>query len=43
MNIETIFLLTEAKYTPVSSTILREILRYDGDVSEFVSIYILLK
>lgn len=35
-DIETIFLLTEAKHTPVSSTILREILKYNGDVSKFV-------
>ena len=35
-DIETIFLLTEAKHTPVSSTILREILKYDGDVSKFI-------
>ena len=35
-DIETIFLLTEAKHTPISSTILREILKYDGDVCEFI-------
>lgn len=35
-EIETIFLLTEAKHTPVSSTILREILKYNGDVCKFV-------
>ena len=34
-KIETIFLLTEAEHTPISSTILREILKYDGDVSRF--------
>lgn len=36
-NIETIFLLTEAEHTPISSTIVREILRYGGDVSKFLS------
>lgn len=35
-NIETVFLLTEAKHTPVSSTILREILKYDGDICKFI-------
>lgn len=35
-NIETIFLLTEAEHTPISSTIVREILRYGGDVSKFL-------
>ncbi len=35
-NIETIFLLTEAKHTPISSTILREILKHDGDICRFV-------
>ena len=32
-NIETVFLLTEAEYSPISSTVVREILRYGGDVS----------
>ncbi len=35
-DIETVFLLTEAKHTPVSSTILREIIKYGGDVSKFI-------
>ncbi len=35
-DIETVFLLTEAEHTPVSSTILREILKYDGDVCKFI-------
>ncbi len=35
-DIETVFLLTEAEYTPVSSTILREIIKYDGDVCKFI-------
>ncbi len=35
-DIETVFLLTETKHTPVSSTILREILKYNGDVSKFI-------
>ncbi len=35
-GIETVFLLTEAEHTPVSSTVLREILRYGGDVSKFI-------
>jgi len=35
-KIETVFLLTEAAHTPVSSTILREILKHNGDVCKFV-------
>ncbi|MCD4793353.1 MAG: pantetheine-phosphate adenylyltransferase [Bacteroidales bacterium] len=35
-DIETIFLLTEAEHTPVSSTILREILKHKGDVCKFI-------
>jgi len=35
-NIETVFLLTEAKHTPVSSTILREILKHDGNICQFI-------
>ncbi len=35
-NIETIFLLTEAKYTPISSSIVRDVIRNGGDVSAMV-------
>ena len=35
-KIETVFLLTEAGHTPISSTILREILKHNGDVSQFI-------
>lgn len=35
-KIETVFLLTEVEHTPISSTILREILKHDGDVSKFI-------
>lgn len=35
-EIETVFLLTEASHTPISSTIVREILRHGGDVCQFV-------
>ncbi|NPA45357.1 MAG: pantetheine-phosphate adenylyltransferase [Chlorobi bacterium] len=42
-KIETIFLLTEAEHTPISSTILREILKHGGDVSRFVPKGICLK
>ncbi|MCF6364698.1 MAG: pantetheine-phosphate adenylyltransferase [Bacteroidales bacterium] len=35
-NIETVFLLTEAKHTPVSSTILREILKHNGNICQFI-------
>ncbi len=35
-EINTVFLLTEPEFTPVSSSIVREILRYNGDVSKMV-------
>jgi pantetheine-phosphate adenylyltransferase len=35
-NIETVFLLTEAEHTPISSTVLREILKHNGDISRFI-------
>jgi len=35
-NIETVFLLTEAKYTPISSSIVRDVIRNGGDVSGMV-------
>jgi len=35
-QIESVFLLTTPEYTPISSTIVREIYRHGGDVSEFL-------
>lgn len=35
-EIETVFLLTDPALSPLSSTIVREILRFEGDVSAFV-------
>ena len=35
-GIDTLFLLTEPEFTPVSSSIVREVLRYGGDVSKMV-------
>jgi len=35
-NIETVFLLTEAQYTPLSSSIVRDVIQHGGDVSEMV-------
>ena len=35
-NIETIFLLTEPQYTPISSSIVRDVIRNGGDVSEMI-------
>ncbi len=35
-EVDTMFILTEAKYTPVSSSIVRDIIRNGGDISEFV-------
>ena len=35
-DIETVFLLTKPEHSPISSTIVREIIKYGGDVSQFV-------
>ena len=35
-EVDTLFILTEATYTPVSSSIVRDIIRNGGDISEFV-------
>jgi pantetheine-phosphate adenylyltransferase len=35
-SIETIFVLTEAKYAAISSSIVREVYRFGKDVSEFI-------
>lgn len=35
-EIETVFMLTEAKYTPISSSIVRDVIRHGGDVSFMV-------
>lgn len=35
-NIETVFLMPQEKYSYISSTLVREIARYGGNVSEFV-------
>ena len=35
-SVETVFLLTIPEFTPVNSTIVREILKYGGDASQFL-------
>ena len=35
-NIETIFIITPAEFSHISSTILREIIKNGGDISEFI-------
>ena len=35
-QVESIFLLTSPEYNPVNSTIIREIIRYGGDASQFL-------
>lgn len=35
-NIETVFLLTEPEFTPITSSIVRDVLRHGGDVSGLV-------
>ena len=39
-EIESVFLLTEPEHTPITSTIVRDILRHGGDASEFLSTYL---
>lgn len=35
-TVETVFLITEPEFSPISSTIVREILKNKGDVSKFI-------
>jgi pantetheine-phosphate adenylyltransferase len=35
-DVETVFLLTVPEFTPINSSIIREILRFGGDVSQFL-------
>lgn len=35
-NIETVFLLTDAQFTPITSSIVREVIRHNGDISKLV-------
>ena len=35
-DIDTVFLLTKPEHSPISSTIVREIIKYGGDVNQFV-------
>lgn len=35
-EIDTLFILTEAKYTPISSSIVRDVIRNGGNIAEFV-------
>jgi pantetheine-phosphate adenylyltransferase len=42
-GIETVFLLTKPEHSPISSTIVREVIRHGGDASQFVPKQIDLK
>jgi len=42
-DIETVFLLTKPEHSPISSTIVREVIKYGGDASQFVPAQIDLK
>ncbi len=42
-EIETVFLLTRPEHSPISSTIVREVIRHGGDASQFVPKQINLK
>jgi len=35
-GVESVFLLTSPEHTPVNSTVIRDIIRYGGDVSQFL-------
>ena len=35
-NIETIFIITEAKYSHISSSLVRDVIKNGGDVSQFL-------
>ena len=35
-GIETVFLLTEAQYTPITSSIVRDVIRHGGDITGLV-------
>ena len=35
-SLDTVFLITSPQYAPISSTVIREVHRYGGDVSEFL-------
>ncbi|HTO17140.1 MAG TPA: pantetheine-phosphate adenylyltransferase [Edaphocola sp.] len=35
-NIETVFLTSSPEYSTVSSTLVRDVIRYNGDVSQFI-------
>ncbi len=35
-QIDTVFILTEAEYTPISSSIVRDVIRHGGDISKLV-------
>lgn len=42
-EIETIFLLTDRQHTPITSSIVRDIIRNEGDISHFVPKEVLIK
>ncbi len=35
-EVDTLFILTESQYTPISSSIVRDVIRNNGNISEFV-------
>jgi pantetheine-phosphate adenylyltransferase len=35
-QIETVFLITDPQYSAISSTIVREVFRHQGDISKFI-------
>ncbi len=41
-EVDTLFILTETKYTPITSSIVRDIIRNGGDIREFVPDEVLL-
>ena len=35
-NLETVFLITSPKLAPISSTIIRDVIRYGGDINKYL-------
>lgn len=42
-NIESVFFLTEAKFTPLTSSIVRDVIRHGGDITDMVPPQVTLK
>ena len=41
-NLETVFLITSPKLAPISSTIIRDVIRYGGDINKYLWDYVMV-